>query len=153
MEAQEGQIYKHFKGDLYRVLNIAVHTETGEKLVVYQALYDEKKIFARPYDMFVSKVDKAKYPDVTAEYRFTPYNEEDNVNIDPKVLEFLDTDDFSKKLQILTDMKETVTNDMLNTMAFSMDFELKDGTTDERFYDLLNCVSLRAKFETGRLRG
>ena len=153
MEVISGQIYQHFKGDMYKVLCEAVHSETGEKLVIYQALYDESKIFARPYEMFVSKVDKEKYPNVKAEYRFTPYIEEEgNIKVNPKVLEFLDTDVFSEKRRILEDMAGSITNDMINTMAYSLDFELNDGTVDERYEELLNCVLLREKFECGRLR-
>lgn len=62
-------VYKHFKGDYYIVLDVAEHTETGEKLVIYRALYGENKLYARPYDMFLSKVDREKYPDVDQEYR------------------------------------------------------------------------------------
>ena len=81
-----GDIVRHFKRDaftkaeldddpqkyLYEIVGIAEHTETGERLMVYRALYGAKKLYARPLDAFLSAVDKRKYPSSKQEYRFEP---------------------------------------------------------------------------------
>ncbi len=65
-----GEIYKHFKGAEYIVLDIAIHTETEEFLVVYKNFKNPDVLYARPLEMFLSKVDKVKYPDAKQEFRF-----------------------------------------------------------------------------------
>lgn len=70
MEVKLKAVYKHFKGYYYLVEDIATHSETNEKLVIYRALYGSNDLYARPYEMFIEKVDKEKYPNVKQEYRF-----------------------------------------------------------------------------------
>ncbi len=64
------EVYKHFKGNIYQIISIALDSETLEQVVVYQQLYSPFQMYVRPLEMFLSKTDKDKYPDAVQEYRF-----------------------------------------------------------------------------------
>lgn len=243
------QIYRHFKGNLYQVLTIAIHSETKEELVIYQALYGDYKVYARPLSMFTSPVDRLKYPDVLQKMRFelvdperlsdhvkedtealkrqethntvilgsldalsgskatgspdisrsddtesmdtvkssfvvrpekkqelniniqkepeekasasgtdsyfmnkTIEDEADELNLDPNVVAFLDSDSAKARLQILEKIRPIVTDDMIDIMAMAIDVEVEPGDVYDRLADLRNCLDTIARFETERLR-
>lgn len=211
-----GEIYKHFKGNCYRVITVAAHTETGEKLVIYQALYGDYGVYARDLATFAGPVDQEKYPYVTQKKRFelvesgavnpvapeadgqavsavmpetvgrrasssipdradqtkqssenasavkkewrsdsdkkqSPEKEAEP-QIDPMVLAYLDADTCKEKLQILTTMKDRLTDQMINTMAIAIDVEVKPGDITERYEELKYCLATRERFECRRLR-
>lgn len=69
-ELKIGKIYKHFKGNLYRVEDVATHSENCEKYVIYRQMYGDKSLWIRPLSMFLEEVDHEKYPDILQKYRF-----------------------------------------------------------------------------------
>lgn len=184
----EGQIYKHFKGSLYRIVTIAVHTETSDKLVVYQSIEKPERVFARPLDMFMSEVDRLRYPLVKAKYRFTllveaeeteeenepeaeditepanttattsedddtaKYKEDGELVLDPYVEAVLDEKEFSKKIENFEFLRNKCTEEMLVTIAISLDIQLEEGTVEEKYAQILKTLRMHEKYESARLR-
>lgn len=217
------EIYKHFKGNLYQITAVAEHTETGEQLVVYQALYGDFKTYARPLSMFVSKVDREKYPNAVQEFRFElqgpeagrqreeresmfvedegavytaeslagarpdmaeaegratvaatdslaeelgmdkvrgamPAGEypagtlEEEPALDPLLLEYLDSDSYEERMNILTALHSRITDEMITTMAIVSDLEIGEGDTEERYHALRSCLETLRHYECDRLR-
>lgn len=69
-ERMVGKRYRHFKGGIYVVSDIAVHSETAELIVIYKSFDKPSLVWARPLNMFLSEVDRDKYPEVEQEMRF-----------------------------------------------------------------------------------
>ena len=142
---KKGEIYRHFKGNLYEVLAVAMHTETEEMMVVYQEV-DGEKIYARPLDMFVSNVDKEKYPDALQTYRFELQKEQEDLSI----LDFLDLTTASEKRQYLETRKEAMTEEFVGLAAQSLEFVENDGTLEERYRALLQYLRTVERYEGRR---
>lgn len=192
-----GEKYLHFKNKLYQVIAVAKHSETMEPYVVYQALYGDFGVYIRPYDMFVSEVDHAKYPEVTQKYRFAyvdhtknetirteraedkkiPVNQnveqQENVpdvtaavstaelqeqnmvqresdveeQINPWLLRFLDTDTMEEKYQIVCDIKNDITDRLIDDLAVAVDVVIPEGKLSDRYEQLKYCIRTRQKYE------
>ena len=216
---KSGEFYRHFKNKLYQVITVATHSETGEELVIYQALYGDYKTYARPLAMFSSEVDHEKYPDVVQKYRFervepgdwekhveqasvwedtgaasdvdcdgaekfpdtagyrkceevqTQENiaqettqitedsrkvenpaDESETQINQKVLEFLDTEDFDERYNILVSLRDELDDQMVNILAVALDVVIPEGRLEERYDALKNCIRTRQRYESTRLR-
>ena len=194
---QPQEMYRHFKGNMYQIRCLAKHSETGEMLVIYQAMYGDFRIYARELSSFMEDVDTDKYPNATQKYRFEllggdmespreyeavkkteevnepekvsdmaddvetaddaavsngKYESQEELNIDPLVLQFLDADSYEKRLEILSMLHSRINNDMINTMAVSVDIEIKEGEIEDRYTELKNCLLTLEKYECNRLR-
>ena len=80
-----------------------------------------------------------------------PQDDEESA-LDPQVMEFLDADTYEERLNILASMRHRITDDMINTMAISVDLEIEDGEIEERYEELKNCLLTLERFECNRLR-
>ena len=147
-----GETYRHFKNKNYKIIAIAHHSETDEELVIYQALYGEGMICARPLDMFVSEVDHEKYPDVKQKYRFEKIEDRQKTPED-KMMDFFDADELEEKYRILLTMREDVTDTMIDNMAVVLDVVIPDGNIQTRYDDLKRAIQTKQRYEQNmRLR-
>jgi len=162
-----GEFYRHFKGNLYQVIGTAKHSETGETLVVYQALYGEYGWYVRPLEQFLSPVDREKYPEAKQEWRFERVIPENAAEAGPtenvaeqsgnlqiteeptcepaekeetvreEILRFLDAETATEKLKVLRELRMDLDESLLTTMELSLDLVPDDRESMERRVDLI----------------
>lgn len=173
--------YHHFKGKDYQVITLATKEDDGQQLVIYQALYDDHKIWARSLSSFLGKVDREKYPDATQTWRFVRLGDEeeqlvdvaaddadvdagevhadnpedgDLEGMDSRILDFLDATSSKERLDILTSLHADITDDMIDTLAVASGLEIEPGPVETRYHDLRECLVTigRYELEGNRLR-
>lgn len=131
-----GGFYRHFKDKLYQVKGTAIHSETKEKMVIYQGLYGSYEMYVRPYDMFLSEVDHIKYPDVVQKYRFELIDiktgksleadyEENNQNMESEKSEELEELEESKESKESEESEESEEDSKLIRFLDAYDYKEK----------------------------
>ena len=131
-----GGFYRHFKDKLYQVKGTAIHSETKEKMVIYQGLYGSYEMYVRPYDMFLSEVDHIKYPDVVQKYRFELIDiktgksleadyEENNQNMESEKSEELEESKESKESKESEESEESEEDSKLIRFLDAYDYKEK----------------------------
>lgn len=175
-----GEFYRHFKGRLYQVITVAEHTETGEQMVVYQALYGEFKTYVRPLSMFVSEVDTKKYQKAIQQYRFekvVPGQEDGkesgqvfvsektaevpddkggesdaSSSLNPNLLAFIEAESLDEKLEILSLMEGKIGQEELDIMYVDLDIRGVKGSIESQLRAVEQSLLMQKRFEGGRLR-
>jgi hypothetical protein len=193
-EPKAWEQYRHFKGGKYQIICLAQKEDTGETLVIYQALYGDCRIFARTLDNFTEKLDRNQYPEAQQTYRFERIGEEaaappqsvadaaapptqsaadaaaaaptqsvasaaetvvsENVesDLDPLMEQFLDAELVQDRIEILQQLRPHLTDQMIDTMAMAAGVEIGEGSLDERYDDLQQCLRTIDRYEMERER-
>ena len=176
METVNGKLFRHFKGGLYQVLCIAKDSETGEEMVIYQALYGQYEIYSRPKKNFFEQLDRNKYPESPQLYRFEevlrselpelkektdnkePENAEKAVEIreegeeQPLIIRFLEADSSEAKLQIIKQNNGLFDEKTVNNIEASLDIVSDSNDIDVRLSYICDVLRTKAKYESNRLR-
>ena len=170
-----GERYRHFKNKEYQILAVATHSETGEKMVVYQALYGEYGVWVRPLSMFMEEVDRVKYPEAAQRYRFEriaagPWENskqqekmsdaathswdipQEEPELHPLVAEFLDQETTEGRLEVLQRMSGKVDKRDLDSLCFCLDMNPVGGSVEEELDAIRQCIRMQQRYDAPRLR-
>lgn len=174
-----GEFYRHFKNKLYQIITVASHSETGEQMVVYQALYGDFKTYVRPLGMFLGEVDHQKYPEAGQTYRFErvmaagteqtpgePFAKEfptaETVRCDekatvpqmphPGLLRFLDAGTYEERMACFIELEKTAGQAELDSIYVVLDMKPQTGTIPEQLEGIRHYLNVQKYYDGGHLR-
>ncbi len=158
---KKGDIYRHFKGKKYKILELAVCTETGEDMVVFESMEGTRRVYASFLETFLSPLDTGKYPHPDQKYRFelcrdrnVSHGEElrRHGNTTALILEFLELVDNEDRIEFLQKHQAQIDARFLTAAAESLEFAENSETLEERYAALMRFLKTKAKYESRRLR-
>ena len=140
-----GEIYRHFKNKLYQIVTVAEHSESREMLVIYQALYGDFKVYARPLEMFLSEVDHEKYPQVTQKYRFERVDEREILGNEDRKINQQDCKENSEEANTLQREQELQDESHMQNESH---IQKESGTqgVSEKLMEFLDADTMEARY-------
>lgn len=156
-----GEIYRHFNGREYRVLHLAVSTETGEDAVIFESTEGEHRVYVSLLESFLSPLDQGRYPYAEQKYRFELCTDPDSEraasgkrhgSTTALILEFLDLEENDQRTEFLLRHRSEIDSRFLTAAAESLEFTENADTVEERYAALMRFLRTKARYESRRFR-
>lgn len=154
-----GERYRHSNGELYQIITLAKHTQTGEQMVIYQALYGDFAIYASPYDSFISEADHQKCPETAQppaqkaviNSSGDGYIETKDGRIRKDLYDFLEAKSYQEMMNVMVGMRNRLDESVLLNIAACLDISLGHEGTPEEYYDaIVACIRAKERYEIRR---